>query len=204
MLYKLVRPLLKLFMVIFFPRKLYGKENVPEGRQVIVCNHFGKIDIFFVGSIYKGKTFFLAKKELFEKKFFGKIIRSLGGIPVMRDSVDLDCIREGLKVLKRDERLAIFPEGRRNFVNEELQELKPGAAMFAFKSKSPIVPMIMEKKAYPFKRCNMMVGKPLYLDEYFDRPYNSELNEELNAKVREVMLQTQSDLRELLKNKGKK
>ncbi|MBO7377348.1 MAG: 1-acyl-sn-glycerol-3-phosphate acyltransferase, partial [Clostridia bacterium] len=126
MFYKIVRPILMLFMLIFYPRKIYGKENLPENkdRLVIVCNHFGKIDVFFVGSIFKGKTYFLAKRELFEKKLFNKIIRSLGGIPVMRDSVDLDCIREGLKALKSDHRLAIFPEGRRNLENEELQPLK--------------------------------------------------------------------------------
>ena len=100
MFYSIVRPLLMLFMLIFYPRKIYGKENLPENkdRLVIVCNHFGKIDVFFVGSIFKGKTYFLAKRELFEKKLYNKIIRSLGGIPVMRDSVDL-----GLTI---DERIA--------------------------------------------------------------------------------------------------
>ena len=205
MFYKIVRPILMLFMLIFYPRKIYGKENLPENkdRLVIVCNHFGKIDVFFVGSIFKGKTYFLAKRELFEKKLFNKIIRSLGGIPVMRDSVDLDCIREGLKALKSDHRLAIFPEGRRNLEDEELQPLKPGAAMFAFKSKAPIGPVIIEKKAHLFKKAKLYIGKPLYLDEYFDRPYNTELNNALNDKVREIMLETQKELREMLKARKK-
>ena len=204
MFYKFARPLMFLFMLIFFPKKVYGKENLlKDTKQVIVCNHFGKIDILFVGSLFKGKTYFLAKRELFAKKFGAKVIRSLGGIPVQRDSVDLDCIREGLKVLKSGERLAIFPEGRRNLVNNELQELKAGAAMFAFKAKAPIVPIIIEKKARPFRRANLLVGKPISFEEYYSSPYNSELNEILNEKVKQALLETQADLRALLAEKRK-
>lgn len=203
MFYNIVRPLLYLFMLIFFPRKIYGKENLPDSKRlVVVCNHFGKIDIFFVGSIFKGKTYFLAKKELFEKKLPAKVFRSLGGIPVMRDNVDLECIREGLKVLKSDNRLAIFPEGKRNFVNNELQELKPGAGMFAFKSQSPIVPIIIEKKAHPFRKSHLFIGKPIYLDEYFGRTLNSEVNNEINDKIKHALLATQAELRTMLNLKN--
>ncbi len=201
MFYKIIRPFLMVFMLLFYPRKIYGKENLPEGKQVIVCNHFGKIDIFFVGSIYKGKTYFLSKKELFENKLFAKIIRSLGGIPVKRDNVDLECIKTGLKVLKENNRLAIFPEGKRNFNNCELQELKAGAGMFAFKAKCPIVPIIIDKKAKVFRKANLLIGKPLLLDEYFDKPFNSELNEEINDKIRISMLETQLELRSFLESK---
>ena len=201
MFYKILRPFLKIFMLVFYPHKVYGKENLPKGQHVVVCNHFGKIDIFFVGNLYKGKTFFLAKKELFEKKLFGRIIRSLGGIPVKRDGVDLDCIREALKILKDGYRLAVFPEGRRNLENEELQPLKPGSAMFAFKAKVPIVPVIMEKKAHAFRMCRMLVGKPIDFKEYEGKVYNAELADELNEKVRAAMLETQRDLRALLKEK---
>ena len=204
MFYKIIRPILMLFMLIFYPRKIYGKENIPKKNHVVVCNHFGKIDVFFIGSMYKGKTYFLAKHELLDKKLHNKVIRSLGGIPVQRDGVDLDCIREGLKVLKAGYRLAIFPEGRRNFKNDELQELKPGSAMFAFKAKVPILPVIMEKKARVFRKANLLVGKPVYLDEYFGRPYNTELSEELNEKIRVAMLETQADLRAMLKDKREK
>ncbi len=201
MFYRIVRPLLYLFMCLFYPHKVYGKENLPECQQVVVCNHFGKIDVFFVGSLYKNKTYFLAKKELFENKLSNKIVRSLGGIPVKRDGVDLECIKEGLKVLKNGDNLAIFPEGRRNRENDDLQPLKPGSAMFAFKAKVPIVPVILEKKAHAFRRCNMLVGKPIYLDEYYGRTYNAELADEMNQKLTEAMLQTQADLRAMLKEK---
>lgn len=191
-------------MLIFYPRKVYGKENLIKEKQVVVCNHFGKIDIFFVGSLFKGKTYFLAKKELFENKFMNKVYRALGGIPVKRDNVDLECIREGLKVLKNGDRLAIFPEGKRNFVNTELQELKPGAGMFALKSQAPIVPIILEKKAHPFKKCNMLIGKPVYLDEYYGKPMKAEMMDEINDKVREIMLDTQKQLYAILEEKNSK
>lgn len=204
MFYKIVRPILLLFMRIFYPHKVYGKENLPAGRQVVVCNHFGKIEVFFVGALFKDKIYFLAKHELFSKKLYNKVLRSLGGIPVKRDGVDLECIREGLKVLKSDKKLAIFPEGRRNFENTELQQLKGGAAMFAFKTQSPIVPIMLEKKAHAFKKVSMMVGKPIYLDEYFGRPFNSELDDLISEKMRQAMLETQADLYRVIEEKKRK
>ncbi len=202
--YKIVRPLILLFTKIFYPFKIFGKENVPEGRQVIVCNHFGKIDVVFVGSIFKDKIHFLAKRELFEKKFFAKIIRTLGAIPVKRDNVDLDCIREGLKILKSDGKLAIFPEGRRNLETSELQELKPGSAMFAFKTNSPILPIMMYKKAHCFRRTYLMIGKPLDFSEYKDMPFNSELNDKLSEMIRQAMLGVQKELAEKVASLKKK
>ncbi len=202
-MYYILRPLLYAFMLLFYPRKIYGKENLPKGNHIVVCNHFGKIDVFFVGSIYKKRIYFLAKKELMQKKFFGKIIRTLGGIPVDRGGYDIECIKDSLKVLKGGDVLAIFPEGTRNRVNEELQELKPGAGMLAFKAKVPVVPVIINKKPKIFRKAKLLIGKPLYLDEYYGKKLDSELHEEINEKVRQSMLETQHELKEMLEKKKK-
>ena len=203
-MYWILRPIVYAFMLIFYPRKIYGKENLPEGGHIVVCNHLGKADVLFVGSIYKKRIYFLAKKELVKKKLFGKIVRILGGIPVDRGGYDIECIKESLKVLKGGDVLAIFPEGTRNKVNNELQPLKPGAGMLAFKAKVPIVPVIIDKKAHVFRKAKLLIGKPLYLDEYYGRKLDAELHEEINEKVRNSMLETQKELRDMLESKKKK
>lgn len=203
MFYKIVRPLLKLFVDIFYPCKVYGKEKLPQGRQVIVANHFGKIDPFLVGRLYKDIMHFPAKFELFQKKLPSKVLRAIGAFPVQRDNVDIECVRHGLKVLKADGKMCIFPEGKRNFVNYDLQELKPGAAMFAFKTQSPIVPIIFYKTIHACKKTYMMVGDPITFEEYYGQPFNAELAEILNEKVKQCMLKTQAELRAVMAEKKK-
>ena len=107
-------------------------------------------------------------------------------------------------MLKGGDVLAIFPEGTRNKVNNELQPLKPGAGMLAFKAKVPIVPVIIDKKAHVFRKAKLLIGKPLYLDEYYGRKLDAELHEEINEKVRNSMLETQKELRAMLESKKKK
>ena len=44
--------------------KIYGKENVPDGGVMIVCNHFSILDPVFLLSVYSKKDVrFLSKKE---------------------------------------------------------------------------------------------------------------------------------------------
>lgn len=200
-MYRFLRTILYGFFYIFYPRKIYGKENLPEGGHVVVANHLAKTDVWYVGGIYKKKIYFVAKKELVKKKIFGRIIRTLGGIPVDREGYDIECIKESLKVLKGGDVLAIFPEGTRNKKNTELQPLKPGAGMLAFKAKVPVVPVIIDKKARIFRRTNVLIGKPLYLDEYYGRRLDSELHDEINEKIRKSMLETQRELCEMTKKK---
>ena len=200
-MYRFLRTILYGFFYIFYPRKIYGKENLPEGGHVVVANHLAKTDVWYVGAIYKKKIYFVAKKELVKKKLFGRIIRTLGGIPVDREGYDIECIKESLKVLKGGDVLAIFPEGTRNKKNTELQPLKPGAGMLAFKAKVPVVPVIIDRKARIFRRTNVLIGKPLYLDEYYGRRLDSELHDEINEKIRNSMLETQMQLCEMTKKK---
>ena len=68
MFFKIVRPLITIFLWLFYPFKVRGKQNViHDGNTVIICNHLGKMDVPMVGYIFKGKTYYLAKKEWFNK-----------------------------------------------------------------------------------------------------------------------------------------
>ena len=70
MVYWLCRPLMLLFYKLFYPVKVIGKENcIQKGRSLVVCNHLGKSDVLAVGALFKNKSWFLSKKEWFDKKF---------------------------------------------------------------------------------------------------------------------------------------
>ena len=148
----------------FYPQKVYGKDNIPEGAAVVVCNHYRNIDCAFIKKIFREKSFFLAKEELFKTKIVGGFIRSFGAIPVNRDNPSLATLLKATKVLKEGSKLVIFPEGTRNKTKERLLPVKPGSAVFAVKSKCPLLPIMMLKKARAFRKTLLIIGKPIYLD----------------------------------------
>ena len=76
----------------------------------------------------------------------------LGGIPIDRDKPSFQTIRQVVNVLNQDKRLAIFPEGTRNKVDNKLQEIKQGTAFFAIKGKSNITPVIIYDRFKAFKK----------------------------------------------------
>ena len=116
-----------LFYKLFYPVKVIGKENcIQDGKSIVICNHLGKSDVLAVGDLYKDKTYFLSKIEWFDNKPLGWIIDKLGAIPIDRDKPSISSIRSCLNVLKDNKRLAVFPEGQRNFVDNTLLEIKQG------------------------------------------------------------------------------
>lgn len=190
-MYRLIRFLALPFFKLFYMPKIHGKENLPkDGNYIIICNHFGKADAFVLVSLYKQKIYFMAKKEWFSSKFKAKLFSTLGAIPVDREKADFTSVKKCLEVIKRGDILAIFPEGTRNKVNDELQEIKGGAAMIAFMAKTTIVPVALKKKFKAFRRNELYIGKPFDYSEYYGQKLNSDLDVVFTDKMRENLQKT--------------
>ena len=195
MLYKFARPFLKLFYITFYRVKIFGKENlIKKGKSIVACNHLGKMDVILVGALYPDITIFMSKIEWYKNKFFGGILKKLGSIPLDRDKPSLSRIKEGLQVLKDDKRLGIFPEGRRNFETNDLQEIKQGATMFAVKGKAVITPVIIYDRLKMFKKGYAIVGKPISFEEYYDVRFTPEVSAECTKKLEDEMHRLQKEL----------
>ena len=180
---------------IFYPIKVYGKENIPEGSAVFTCNHFSALDCAYIVTAYKKDMRFLAKKELFKCKLFAKIIKSFGAIPIDRDKPDMQSLLAAVKSLKEGYKLAIFPEGTRNKTGTiKLQEIKGGSVVFAVKAKCPIVPIMILKKARIFTSNKIIFGKPFTLEQF----YGEKLNEEVIAKMDEIVYSKMVEQQKLL------
>jgi len=201
MFFTIFRPLLTLWLWIFFPIRVHGKDKlIQDGNTVIICNHLRKTDIFYVGYLFKGKTYYLAKKEWFDKKWLGWILKLLGGIPVDRDNPDYQSVKASLKVLKSGKRLCIFPEGTRNRHDTEIQPLHGGAAMLAFKTKAKIIPLNIHEPAKFFKKNDIYVGEPFDFSEFEGERFDSELNHKLTQMMYEKMCKARDEQNELLEN----
>lgn len=189
---------------VLFPSKIYGKENIPDGGALISCNHFSAVDCGYMAKAYNKDVFFLAKKELFEKKLFAKIIKSFGAIPIDRDNPDMKTMLSVIKILKADHKLVIFPEGTRNVSGtDELQELKGGVAIFAVKSKKPVVPVMILKKAGIFRKAKILIGKPFEFSDYYDKKLSDDDVKEMDKILVKKMTEVHTDLKEKVKQKSK-
>lgn len=124
-----------------------GVENLPvTGGAVIAINHTSYFDFTFAGlpAYRQGlgrKVRFMAKKEVFDHKITGPIMRSLRHIPVDRDS-GAASFEEACLRLKEGEFVGVYPEATisRSF---EIKAFKTGAARMAIAADVPIVPHIV-------------------------------------------------------------
>lgn len=124
-----------------------GVENLPvAGGAVIAINHTSYFDFTFAGlpAYLQGrgrKVRFMAKKEVFDSKVSGPIMRSLRHIPVDRDS-GAASFEEACRRLKEGELVGVYPEATisRSF---EIKGFKSGAARMAIAADVPIVPHIV-------------------------------------------------------------
>lgn len=195
------RTILGCFLSVY-PTKIYGKENLPTGKALMICNHFRAIDCGYVASIYNRDIKFVAKKELFKNKLLGKIIKDFGAIPIDRDNPDMSSILTIMKQLKLEHKVCIFPEGTRNKSGtNKLQDFKGGYIVFALKTKSPIVPIMMLNRGKPFRRTKMIIGKPIYLTEYYNKKLSENELEEINQNIRKIMMEQQQILSDIKKKK---
>ncbi len=188
MLKKIVKVLLYIYFWLALPTVFKGKRNIPKGRVIFVCNHTSNNDGIVLEMAVWRTQYFLAKKELFKNKFVGGILKILGGIPIEREGIDLTAMKTCLTVLKKEKILTIFPEGTRNRTSEDLGAVKAGAAMFAIKAKTPIVPVWIKHKPR-FLRPNVLrFGEAFTLEEFYDKKLTSEILEEAGNKIAQKLL----------------
>ena len=119
-----------------------GVENLPrQGGAVICMNHVGYLDFALVGTAAlpaKRYIRFMAKKEIFDHKIAGPLMRGMHHISVDRSSGSSSFVAS-LRALRAGEIIGIFPEGTisRSF---EIDELKNGAVRLSMGAGVPIIP----------------------------------------------------------------
>ncbi|MBF6328614.1 lysophospholipid acyltransferase family protein [Nocardia transvalensis] len=208
------RTIIGLARTVFFVQGLKfdvkGDENIPaEGGAVIAINHTGYMDFTYAGlpaRTPKRYIRFMAKKEVFDDKISGPIMRALKHIPVDR-SAGADSYQAAVEYLRRGELVGVYPEATisRSF---EIKEFKSGAARMAIEAGVPIIPMVIWgaqrvwTKGYPKRlgRTNtpisIAVGEPIappaVTDGTIAEPA-AELTRRLRSTMQDLLLELQKD-----------
>jgi 1-acyl-sn-glycerol-3-phosphate acyltransferase len=173
-----------------------GQENVPlKGGAILAINHTSYFDFALAGTAAlpaKRYVRFMAKKEIFDNKIAGPLMRGMHHINVDRSNGSASFVA-ALRSLKDGEIIGIFPEGTIS-TSFEIKALKSGAVRLAIGAGVPIVPTIVwggqrvyTKGVKPnFKRnktpVSVSFGEPIF----YSRETDVEVAE---AHLREVMIE---------------
>ena len=133
------------FRAMDFRFRVTGQENIPRtGGAVLAINHISYVDFIMAGygaRWSKRLARFMAKKEVFDHRVTGPIMRSLRHISVDRADGQAS-YDEAVRYLREGEIVGVFPEATisRSFL---VKELKTGAVRMAAEADVPLVPMIV-------------------------------------------------------------
>lgn len=166
MFYFAVRGIVGFFMRHIYRLEVHGRENIPQdSERLIICgNHKSNLDPVAISTIFERQIFWMAKKELFENKFFGGFLTKLGAFPIDRQGNDLAAIKKSLKILKNEDVLGIFPEGTR--VKEaDYTRIKSGIALIAQKTNSRVLPVYIEGDYKPFRKTRIHFREPVKINK---------------------------------------
>ncbi len=122
-----------------------GTEHVPRSGGVLLAfNHISYVDFVYGGlAAHPSKRLvrFMSKRELFDHRWTGPLMRSLHHIEVDRGD-GVASFETAVEFLRAGEVVGIFPEATISRAME-LKELKTGAVRIAAAAGVPLVPVIL-------------------------------------------------------------
>jgi 1-acyl-sn-glycerol-3-phosphate acyltransferase len=155
LLYRLGHFVFGIVYRVFYRRRVYGREFLPQQGPLIICaNHIHWQDPLAIGSAlplhYEIK--FMAKEELFRNPIAAFVLQKMGAFSVDRQKADYGAIRRSFQILNEGGVLGLFPEGSRGKPGQ-LQRAQKGAALIAGRSGAPVLPVLV---VGPYR-----IGRPL-------------------------------------------
>lgn len=153
------------FFKIFYRIEVYGRENIPKDRSILVAaNHISYFDPVIVSLAAKKPIAYMAKEELFHVPVLSQIIQILGAFAVNRKKLELATIKSAKTVLTTDWLLGIFPEGTR-IKTGKIGNVQKGFGYLAKATNSEILPMGIVGSNTCCGKLIVRIGKPLPVPE---------------------------------------
>lgn len=202
----------------FFYRRVIvvGKENIdPEGHLIFAPNHQNALmDALAVLFTTKGQLIFLARADIFKKKFLAALLYTIKILPVYRIRDGYENLKSNdwvfnktIDVIKNKNGLVILPEGNHEGFRR-LRQLKKGICRIAFQAdealdfsmKIKIIPVGLEFSNYSRVRqvLTVVYGKPIEVSEFHEayklKPERAmnELRERLSEEMQKLIVHIES------------
>jgi 1-acyl-sn-glycerol-3-phosphate acyltransferase len=140
-LYWTLRSLLLPVFRIYFRLERIGREHLPRsGPLLLASNHRSFLDPFVIGMMVRRPVYYMAKRELFEKRWQAWILNALGAFPVDRGAGDGAAMDTARAILERGDCVVVFPEGTRVRTGP-LGTPRRGVGRLALETGAPVAPI---------------------------------------------------------------
>jgi glycerol-3-phosphate dehydrogenase (NAD(P)+) len=141
-LYLLARVFMTPFFLVYFRYARTGREHGHvKGGLIVASNHRSFLDPFAIGGAlpWRRPMNYVAKVELFERRWQGWLLSRLGAFPIRRNESDEDSMETARLVVERGGTVCIFPEGTR-IRSGSLAEPRRGVGRLALQTGAPVIP----------------------------------------------------------------
>jgi len=180
-----------------FVKEIKGWKNIPKRNYILVSNHQSYLDLYIMGGLCAPKRFhFIGQVDSWKgiAGFFTKLYYKMAGvIPLDRKNENSrkEVINKAAEVLRKDEILIMYPEGKRS-LDGKLQEGKLGVAKIFLKTGVPIIPVGIKGtfelmppggKLKIKKTATVNIGKPLYFEKEFKEAANLQEDSERYSEI---------------------
>lgn len=169
-LYLFARVILQPFFLIYFRLSRQGRVNARiKGATIVAANHRSFLDPFVIGTClpWDKPMNYVAKVELFEKRWQGFLLCRVGAFPIRRGEADELAIETAEKVLERGGSICIFPEGTR-IRKGSLGKPKRGVGRLALRSGAQVLPVAVKgsedvRRGWRIRprKVDIRVGRPM-------------------------------------------
>lgn len=163
-----------------------GLEYLPEDGDAVVfiSNHRGFMDIIATYPVLKGRTGFVAKKEMEHWPLISWWMDSVYCLFLDRKNSreGIKTILQGVKYIEQGISMWIYPEGTRSKVEGEMLPFKHGSFKLATKPGVPIIPVAIVGSGKLFDdHYPLVTGGPVRIEFMEPIPTKDLTNEEKDA-----------------------
>ncbi len=141
-LYLLARVFMTPFFLVYFRLGRTGREHGRvSGGLIVAANHRSFLDPFAIGAAlpWRRPMNYVAKIELFERRWQGWLLSRLGAFPIRRGESDEMSMQTARLAVERGGTVCIFPEGTR-IRRGTLATPKRGVGRLALQTGAPVLP----------------------------------------------------------------
>ena len=134
----ILRPIFTLVVILRYHVKVEKFHNQGNRPYLIIMNHQTAFDQFFVCMMFNRPVYFIATEDIFSLGWMSDVLRYLvAPIPIKKQTLDLQAVKNCIKVAREGGTIALAPEGNRTYHGRTLY-MKPAIASLVKKLGLPL------------------------------------------------------------------